>query len=386
MIDVVIIGGGPAGLLAARRLAEAGCDVIVLEEHRHIGRPTHCTGIVSAEMTKLVKIPADIILSRLQHARLVGPDREACDITWAADGEEILTIDRASFDETLAAQAVAAGAVLRLGAFVDGLASTAKAVTVRVGRESIVAHACLLACGASYRFQRQLGLGLPGRLLHTAQIEVDAEPTERVELHVGRHVAPEGFIWMVPVLRDGRPRLKVGLVAKRDAAKYLRHFTERPEIARQLRETPSTPTTRLLPLKLTATSYAARVVVAGDAGGFTKPTTGGGIYYSLLTAALAADVLIDALHAGRLDAQFLSVYETRWQERLGHELRVGDWFRDLLVKLPDRDVGTLIRALATDDVQSMIQQTARFNWHRDLILSLLRQRGIASLLFRSLFR
>ena len=38
MIDVVIIGGGPAGLLAARRLAEAGCDVIVLEEHRHIGR------------------------------------------------------------------------------------------------------------------------------------------------------------------------------------------------------------------------------------------------------------------------------------------------------------------------------------------------------------
>jgi len=386
VIDVVIVGGGPAGLLAARRLAEAGCDVVVLEEHRRIGHPAHCTGIVSVEMTKLVKIPEDIILSRLGHARLVGPHGDSCDINWAADREEILTIDRAAFDESLAAEAVAAGAVVRLGAFVNGLAATANAVTVGVGRESVSARACILACGVSYRFQRQLGLGLPGRLLHTAQVEVDAEPSEGVELYVGERLAPEGFIWMVPIMRDGRPRAKVGLVAKGHAAKYLRHFAERPEIARRLRETPRTPTIRLLPVKPTAASYTTRVLVAGDAGGFTKPTTGGGIYYSLVTATLAADTFIDALKAGRFDAQFLSAYEKRWQERLGHELRVGDWFRELLVKLPDRDVGTLIRALATEDVQAVIQQTARFNWHRDLIVSLLRQRGIASLLFRSLFR
>src|SRR3989442_1324703 len=148
VIDVVVVGGGPAGLVAARRLAEAGCDVTVLEEHRHIGRPTHCTGIVSVEMTKLVKIPEDIILSRLQHARLVGPDGDLCDITWGADREEILTIDRAAFDESLAAQAVAAGAVVRLGSFVDSLTPAADAITVRVGRESIAARACILACGA----------------------------------------------------------------------------------------------------------------------------------------------------------------------------------------------------------------------------------------------
>jgi geranylgeranyl reductase family protein len=386
VIDVVVVGGGPAGLVAARRLAEAGCDVTVLEEHRHIGRPTHCTGIVSVEMTKLVKIPEDIILSRLQHARLVGPDGDLCDITWGEDREEILTIDRAAFDENLAAQAVAAGAVVRLGSFVDSLTPAADAVTVRVGRDSIAARACILACGASYRFQRQLGLGLPGRLLHTAQVEVDAEPAERVELYVGQHVAPEGFIWTVPILRDGQPRLKVGLIARRHAAKYLRHFLDRPEIARRLRATPGTPFMRLLPLKPTAGSYETRVLAVGDAGGFTKPTTGGGIYYSALTATLAADTLIEALQAGRLDTQSLSVYETEWQKRLGRELRTGDWLRELLVKLPDRDVGILIRALASDDVQTVIQQTARFNWHGDLILALLRQRDIASLLFRSLFR
>jgi flavin-dependent dehydrogenase len=40
--------------------------------------------------------------------------------------------------------------------------------------------------------------------------------------------------------------------------------------------------------------------VIGDAGGFTKPTTGGGIFYSLLTASLATKTLVEAFAAGRL--------------------------------------------------------------------------------------
>jgi geranylgeranyl reductase family protein len=387
VIDVAIVGGGPAGLLAARRLARAGCDVVVFEEHRRIGWPTHCTGIVSVELTELAKIPDDIVLSRLQHAHLVAPGGESCDIRWSgADREEILTIDRAAFDESLAAQAIDAGADVRLGALVDGIATSRSGVAVRVDGESVAARACVLACGVSYRFQRQLGLGLPGRVLHSAQMEVDAEPWERVELYFGQRVAPEGFIWTVPIVRDGRPRLKVGAMVRGHAAKYLREFVARPEIARRLGPTPETPFTRLLPLRPITSSYATRVLAVGDAGGFTKPTTGGGIYYSLLTATLAADTLLDAFQAGRFDERFLSRYEARWQARLGHELRVGDWLRELLIKLSDRDIATLLRALATDDVQAVIQRSARFNWHRDLIVSLLWQRGIAALLFRSFFR
>ena len=44
MIDVVIIGGGPGGMSAARALAAGGWAVTVLEEHDHIGTPVHCTG------------------------------------------------------------------------------------------------------------------------------------------------------------------------------------------------------------------------------------------------------------------------------------------------------------------------------------------------------
>ena len=143
---------------------------------------------------------------------------------------------------------------------------------------------------------------------------------------------------------------------------------------------------RLLPLKPIAKTYGDRILVIGDAGGFTKPTTGGGIFYSLLTASLATETLVEAFAAGRLDEEYLERYERRWQERLGQELRVGDWLRQLVTRCSDAEIDTLVQAFAAQDVQALIRRTARFNWHRSLILALVRQKGIAALLFRSLFR
>jgi digeranylgeranylglycerophospholipid reductase len=387
VIDTVIIGAGPAGLLAARRLARAGLDVTVLEEHAEIGAPTHCTGIVSAEMAELVKIPDSFVLGRPTMARLHGPGGAACQVGWSGPGrEELLVIDRASFDRMLAEQAISAGAVVRTATPAEDLTVDAAGVTVRSGREHVRARACILACGVTYRFHRRLGLGLPARVIHTAQTEVSAEPSRAVELHFGRGVAPEGFVWVVPVLRDGVHRLKVGVIARGHAGAHLDRFLARPEIASRLTEPPSPAITRLLPLRPTTVSYARRVVAVGDAGGFTKPTTGGGIFYSLLTAALAADTLIEAAAAGWYDGAFLARYERRWQQRLRRELRAGDQLRYLLAKCTDAEIDTLVNALDARDVQAVIQRTARFNWHRAVILALLRQRGIASLLVRAMFR
>ncbi len=47
--DVVVVGGGPAGLIAARELASAGSRVRVLEEHDVIGAPVHCTGVLGLD-------------------------------------------------------------------------------------------------------------------------------------------------------------------------------------------------------------------------------------------------------------------------------------------------------------------------------------------------
>ena len=255
-----------------------------------------------------------------------------------------------------------------------------------MGPEGIRILACGVACAVRYRFERGLGLGLPGQVIHTAQVEVDAAPSDAVELRFGHRVAPDGFVWTVPLSRGGQSRLKVGVMARGDAGAHLERFLTRPDVSARLLGDPGQPTRRLLPLRPLAKTYADRLLVVGDAGGFTKPTTGGGIFYSLLTASLAADTLLEGFGAGRLDEEFLERYERRWQEWLGPELRVGDWLRQLVTRCTDAEIDTLVRAFASADVQAAVQRTARFNWHRAFILALVRQRGVAALLFRSLFR
>jgi geranylgeranyl reductase family protein len=387
VIDVAVIGGGPAGLLAATHLADAGLDVVLFEEHPKVGEPVHCTGIVSLETADLAKVPDDLILGRLTWARLYGPRGAVAEHAWRADeSERIFAIDRAGFDRGLAERAQAAGAILLTGARVHDVHVEHEAVTVQTRGDDLRARACVLACGVSYRFQRLLGLGLPGQAIHTAQIEVAALPGDTVELHFGREVARDGFAWSVPVLRDGQSRLKVGVMARGDAGARLAAFLARDDVRARLLEAPPPPVRRLLPLKPIARTYGDRLLVVGDAGGFTKPTTGGGIFYSLLTATLAAETLIEGFNAGRLDEAFLARYERRWQERLGQDLRVADWLRQVVTKCSDAEIDLLVRALGTEDVQALIRKTARFNWHRDLIVTLVRQPRIAGLLFRTLFR
>lgn len=385
VIDVVIVGGGPAGLLTAARLAESGLDVVVLEEHARIGAPVHCTGIVSLEAAELAKIPDDVVLNRLVRARFVGPGGVTADHEWVA-GDGILAIDRGAFDAELARRAGEAGAEIRTGTRADDVEVGAEAAAVHTAAGVVRARACVLACGVSYRFQRQLGLGLPGLAIHTAQTEVDARPADVVHVHFGRGVAPDGFAWTVPVTREGRPRLKVGVMATGNAGACLTRFLERPELRARLLEAPAPPVRRLLPLRPIARTFAERVLVVGDAGGFTKPTTGGGIFYSLLTASLAAETLVEAFAAGRLDAVTLAAYEQRWQAQLGGELRVADWLRTLVTRCSDAEIDRLVQALGAADVHALVQRTARFNWHGDLIVTLLRQPRLASLLFRTLFR
>jgi digeranylgeranylglycerophospholipid reductase len=385
MHDVLVVGAGPAGLYAALRAAEERLDVIVLEEDAEIGVPTHCTGIVSAETNRLYKIPEEAVVNRPSSCLVISPNGRIAELE--DPGEEIAVVDRARFDRVLAASVREAGGLLRTDCKVDHVSNGDGFVEVRTNRqERLRARALVLGCGVTFRFHTLLGSRLPSPILHTAQIEVAAAPADKLEVHVGRKVAPEGFAWLVPFRRGDTPHLKAGVLLRGDARAYLEKFLARPAIASRLQGVAGEPIRRLLPVAPVARSYADRVVAVGDAAGLTKPVTGGGIFYSLLSAQFAAETLIEALAADDLSAARLSQYEARWRERIMPEIQTSRRFRGMLAGLSDHEWDRLVAALASDEVQSLIKRKARFNWHSPLILSMLKQPGIKSILLRSLFR
>jgi geranylgeranyl reductase family protein len=386
MLDVIVVGGGPAGLSCASLLAEEGFDVAVLEEHETIGAPTHCTGLVSDEVSELFKVSEAMVLARPMRCAIVGPSGRG--IIVSGNGEGIAVIDRAVFDQDVAAAARRAGAEVRVGVRAQSLAVDRHRVVVTAGDgQRVTARACVLACGVGYGLGRQVGLGMPALSLHSAQLEVPAAGDGGdVELHVGVGAAPQGFAWLVPVGREAGPRVKIGLVARGDAGAHLARFLARRDIAARLAEPAGPPLRRLLPLGPLPATYARRVLAVGDAAGLTKPTTGGGIFYGLLSGSLAAETLTDTLRRDRLEANDLVAYERRWRARLGPHLAVSAYVRRLLVTLDDRTLDALLDAVGSDDVQEVIRRTARFNWHGEVIRSVLAQRGIKRVLLRALFR
>jgi geranylgeranyl reductase family protein len=385
VVDVVVIGAGPAGLYTALLLAQGGVDVLVLEEHSDIGVPTHCTGIVSAETNRLFKIPDDIVLNRPSSCLVISPRGRVARLE--NPGEEIVILDRAGFDRALAGSVREAGGMICTHCRVDHVTLGKRFVEIETNHgERLRTRALVLGCGVTFRFHTLLGSRLPSQILHTAQMEVAASPADALEVHVGRDVAPEGFAWLVPFRRGALTYLKAGALLRGDAAAYLDRFLKRPSIACRLRGMPSDPIRRLLPVGPVARSYSDRVVAVGDAAGLTKPLSGGGIFYSLLSAQFAAEALIEALGANDLSAARLSQYEARWRECLEPEIRVARWYRDRLARLTDAEWDSFVLALASDGIQSVIKRDTRFNWHGPLILSMIKQPGIWSILFKSLFR
>lgn len=386
MRDVAVIGGGPAGLMTSRVLAAAGHDVLVLEEHAEIGVPVHCTGLLGLEAFSELDIPRDAILATASAASFIAADGSS--VLMDADRVHAAVVDRARFDQALAERSRAAGAEIRSGARVRSIAIGSRAVTIAIDSDAqpIVARACVLACGANYRFNRQLGLGVPKAYVQSAQLERPFDGPERVEVHLGRDVAPGGFAWLVPFQRDGRTANRLGLMCESRAASRFRAFAGRTR-ARFGVEGDSWPEPRLkiLPLGPVSRTYGSRVLAVGDAAGLVKPTTGGGIYYSLISGQLAGETLDAALREDDLRDCRLRRYEHDWRSRLGAEIRIGLAFRSLASRMNDRAIDAIVELARLDGIVPLLRQTADFNWHRQSALALLRHAQFRRILIASLW-
>jgi geranylgeranyl reductase family protein len=371
LYDAIVIGGGPTGSYAASKLAEKGHDVMVLERKRRVGESVCCTGIIGQECASTFNVDRKVILRQVNSARLFSPSGNQ--LWLRREKTQACILDRAAFDISMAERAQGAGVSYILNSPVKNIAVAGDGVSVvvfRQGKETIFkARAAVIACGFGSGLGKRLGLGGFGDFTAGAQAEVEAPGIDEVEVYFG-DVAPGFFAWLVPT-KDSRAR--AGLLSRKNPGLYLRKWLAHLAAQGRIASAEAEINYGGIPLKPLTRTCGERLVVVGDAAGQVKPTSGGGIYYGLLCADIAAQTLHQALEDGDLSASRLARYGRGWRKRLGRELRIGYWTRKLFERLSDRQIDRIFEIVKANGIDEALLKAEElsFDWHSRTILRLI---------------
>lgn len=371
------MGAGPVGSFLAYRLANLGHKVVVFERRPGVGDTVCCTGIIGKECFDRFPVAKNAILYQASSAKFFTPLGRY--LRLSKETVQAYVVDRADFDRDLVKKAQEAGADYFLSSRVGDISKLDNRVEVQVKckgeARSFEGRVVIISTGFGVSLPQKLGLGKISDFVLGAQAEVAVERLHEVEVYFGQGIAPGFFAWLVPTSPG---KALAGLLSRRSPGLYLKNFLSTLLAQKKITSTEGKITYGGIPLKPLPKTYGERLIVVGDAAGQVKPTTGGGIYYGLLCADIAVEIINDALSSSDFSTKRLSSYEKRWKEKLSRELQIGYWARKVYEKLSDRQIEHIFDIIQTNNVHETLLQSPdfSFDWHGDSILRALKDNSL----------
>jgi geranylgeranyl reductase family protein len=336
---IIIVGAGPVGCFLGSILAKAGKEVSIFEEHDSIGKPVHCTGIVTGELGKIIELKNEFIVNKLDKVNVYSKNSK---IELPADD---IVLDRAKFDRHLARMARKNGAKIYLNHKFIGIkgqcavfANKANKIVKFKADKIIGADGPLSEVAKSNNMfgKRKFYVGMQAR------IKGKYDPN-CYETYFGSIC--HGFLaWVVP---ESEEVARIGVASKKKTREIFRRFLD----AKKVKEK-NIIDYQAGPIPIYSKNIEVQrgnVFLVGDAAGHVKATTGGGIVYGFKAAVKLADCILNGKDYKK-ELKGLN-------RKLGIHLRI----RKMLDKFSDKDYNKLIELLKNKRIASVLKRHNRDN-------------------------
>ena len=318
--DIVILGGGPAGLSAGYFAAKAGFSVAIVERREQFGEPVACAEGISVEgLTKVFPADNEWISSKIEAIKIYTPSKRMLYVEHPDAG---FVLHRPKFESSLAEMNEKLGVKIFkkysvrkiLGDdSVDGILIENDGRFLKLIGKYYIGADGVAGISSRWAFPKKI---LGEEDFHScAQIllesdEISGEPV--AEFWWGKNIAPGGYAWVFPK-GGNRANVGLGIVPKfsdgKCAADYLEQFLKIrfKNFTMVERRDGIVPTTkRFSPLG------RANLLLVGDAARLTNAISGGGLDSALLSGKLAAETIADCRN--REFSEVLAEYEKRWRK------------------------------------------------------------------------
>jgi flavin-dependent dehydrogenase len=255
-------------------------------------------------------------------------------------------VDRGTLDREMAEAAANAGAEFRLRTAVYDVRGTSVFTRGVNGHEEIGFDILIAADGPRSTIARLSGMQRARTYLAGIQADMPGVCDPRY-VQIYPDASLEFFGWSIPT---GPGRIRVGMCGRSQVRERFTAFI------RKFGTNTTHLVTGTLPLGVMKPTYKDRTLFVGDAAGFPKPTSGGGIYTGIRSARHAAAVAGSACEQGIYDDTVLAGYERRWREDFGRELELGYHLFEMRQKMSAEDTDALIQALNTPPILHTIEE------------------------------